>query len=158
MQPAQASFENALGLEILKVGQKRFLLEDESATIGKIVLPQRFFQCMRDSNLVVLEASVEERAKRIFEQYVLHQTRDFFLAGLERIRKSLGGVDFEKMKALMEDAFSRELEFSSHEEWITFLLVRYYDPIYNRALSKQKDKIIFQGSQSDVRDFLKENL
>lgn len=158
VQPVQANFENHLGLEILKVEGRKFLLEDESATIGKIVIPQRFFQAMRDSKLVVIEASVEERAKRIFEQYVLHQPKEFFFSGLERIKKSLGGVDFEKMNTLVEKAFSEELKFSFHEEWISFLLVRYYDPIYNRALLKQKNLILFQGSESEVRDFLKKNL
>lgn len=157
-QPAQASFENQLGLEILKSSGRRFLLEDESATIGKIVIPKRFFQVMRDSKLVVLEASVEERSKRIFEQYVCTQPKEFFLLGIERIQKSLGGVDSQKVKTLMEEAFSGPLELSAHEEWISFLLIRYYDPIYARGLSKQKEKILFQGCENDLRDFLKENL
>lgn len=157
-QPAQASFENALGLEILKNVGKRFLLEDESATIGKIVLPRRLFQVMRDSNIVVLEAPVEERARRIFEQYVCTKDREFFLKGLERIQKSLGGVDYGRAKEMMEEAFAHEPQFSRHEEWITFLLVRYYDPIYARGLSKQSEKVLFKGCESDLKEFLKENL
>lgn len=157
-QPAQASFENALGLQILINNKKRFLLEDESATIGKIVLPRRFFQAMRESKLVVLEAPVDERAMRIFEQYVCTQGKDFFLQGLERIQKSLGGVDYAKTKLLMEEAFNQDLEFKHHEEWITFLLVRYYDPIYERGLSRQSDKVIFKGNEKNLRAFLKKNL
>jgi tRNA 2-selenouridine synthase len=157
-QPAQASFENNLALQILKTRGKRFLLEDESATIGKIVIPARIFQAMRESKLVVLEASVEERAERIFEQYVRTQSKEFFFQGIEKIKKSLGGVDFERVKSLLEEAFSKELEFSSHQDWIRFLLVRYYDPIYARALIKQKEKILFRGNMNEVRDFLLKNL
>lgn len=157
-QPTQVNFENALALALLKNGQKSFLLEDESATIGKIVLPRRLFQDMKDSRLVVLEASVDERARRIFDQYVLEQDEAFFLSGLSRIQRSLGGVDYEKLRGAITEAFSREKVFASHRDWISFLLVRYYDPIYERGLARQKEQIIFRGKETEVREFLQRNL
>ena len=65
-QPTQITFENQLALELIKFSGKKIIVEDESATIGKIVVPMRLFAHMRESSMVILKVEQEQRIKNIF--------------------------------------------------------------------------------------------
>jgi tRNA 2-selenouridine synthase len=65
-QPSQISFENLLALDLMKLSGKRIVVEDESAMLGRITIPQRIFQNMRASPLVILEVDPEERLQILF--------------------------------------------------------------------------------------------
>ena len=157
VQPAQITFENQLALDILKLKDKKIVIEDESATIGKIILPRRFFLHLRSSPMVVVEVEREERVKNIFEGYVRDHDLSFFLKGLEKIKNSLGGLRYQEIKLQMEQAFVQELTLSNHSGWITGLLQNYYDPTYLAAIERQKNLVLFKGSREQVRDYLSKN-
>jgi tRNA 2-selenouridine synthase len=154
-QPTQITFENNLALDFFRFSGKTVLIEDESATIGKIVLPKRLFVHLRRAPMVVLDVDKDERIGHIFETYVKQNPRDFFLQGLERIQKSLGGVVYQKIRRAMEDAFETQ-EREGHAVWIGQLLDHYYDPMYFRAIEKQKDLIEFRGNKTLALAFLKQ--
>lgn len=151
-QPSQITFENNLALEIMKLRGKKIVVEDESAMMGKIAIPKRLFQHQRLSHMVVLETPFEERVKNIFETYVRGNTEEFFLQSLDRIKKSLGGVNYAKIQNEMKAAFAAA---SGHETWISSLLRDYYDPIYNRDLDRQAALILKRGTRDELREFLK---
>lgn len=157
-QPCQITFENELALKLIEMNGIKHLVEDESATIGKISLPKRIYVHLRNSPIIVLKVDREERIANIFDLYVRDQEGPFFLAGLDRIQKALGGVNYQAIRKAMEEAFQRERVLSSHEEWIALLLDHYYDPIYARGLSKQAGEIIFEGDPGEVTDFLRQQL
>jgi len=73
IQPSQITFENHIALELMKLRQQSIIVEDESATIGKAIIPKRFFSTMRSSGLIILEVTNEERLENIFNDYVKHQ-------------------------------------------------------------------------------------
>lgn len=154
-QPSQVKFENDLALGIMELSGKRIVIEDESATLGKMALPRRFFHHLRHSPMVILEVPMETRIKNIFELYVKGKNEDFFLAALEKIKKSLGGVNFVKIQGEMKEAFSQPENLSQHEGWINSLLTDYYDPIYMRDISRQKEIILKHGSEEELKAFLR---
>lgn len=154
-QPAQISFENLLAKEILSYQGKTLILEDESATIGKVAIPVRLFKTMRASPIVVLEVSPEERLENIFHDYVKHQSADFFINGLARIQKKLGLQKCEELAQEIRKAFLYPIEIRHHETWIMTLLRDYYDPLYQKDIQYNQDKILFRGNESEVMAFLK---
>lgn len=157
-QPTQITFENALALEILNFSQQKILVEDESATIGKLVLPKGFFLHLREAPLVILKIDKDERVQNIFNSYVKDTELGHFEAGLERIKKSLGGVRYEQIREELLEAFSSTRTWENHQSWISSLLDHYYDPIYLRDIERQREKVIFEGNTEEVRGFLQQLL
>lgn len=154
-QPTQITFENNLALELMKLSGKRIIIEDESATLGKIAVPRRLFHHLRQSPMLILEVPLELRIKNIFELYVQGRPEEFFTSSLERIKKSLGGVNFQKIQGEMKEAFSRPAELSQHEGWIKSLLVTYYDPIYMRDIGRQSELILKRGTAEELLAWLR---
>lgn len=151
-QPSQITFENELALRLMKLQGKRIVVEDESATMGKISMPRRLFTHQRHSPMLVLEIPFEERIRNIYETYVRGNSEEFFLTSLERIKKSLGGVNFTRIQGEMKEAFAAN---QGHDVWISGLLKDYYDPIYNRDLIRQKDLILLRGNREELTEFLR---
>lgn len=153
-QPSQITFENKMALELLGLQGKIILVEDESATIGQLTVPQRLFSTLRDSPMIILETSHEERLQNIFNEYVKPSSRDFFLTGLGKIQKRLGGVKFKFLSDEISKAFESPMELAFHEAWISILLKEYYDPLYQKGIRYNQEKILFQGNQAEVLSYL----
>lgn len=154
-QPSQITFENHIALGLMENRlEKRIILEDESATLGKVVIPNRLFAAMRASSLIILDVDYDERLHNIFNDYVKESSAEFFLTNLKRIQKKLGNTKTETLSEEIKRAFSRPLEARYHENWIMTLLKEYYDPLYQKDLRYNQDKVIFQGKEKDVLAFL----
>lgn len=153
-QPSQITFENSLALELLKKHKNKFILEDESVMLGKITVPQRFFHTYRASPLIILEVTPEERIQNLFEDYVKDSTPEFFLKGLERIQKKLGAKKATLLAEEITNAFSHPPELSRHQDWIRTLMLEYYDPLYQKDLRFNQEKVIFRGNAQEILAFL----
>jgi tRNA 2-selenouridine synthase len=149
-QPSQVRFENEFALGLLKLEGKKIIVEDESQMIGKRTLPKRHFSAMRNSPLILLKVTDEEQARNIFQDYVIGSQMVFFQEGLERIKSRLSKEVVGGIAQGIQRAFDRGFLFEDHEEWINLLLKHYYNPLYLKDLSNQKDKIIFEGPASEV--------
>ena len=44
-----------------------------------------------------------------------------------------------------------------HRDWIALLLTEYYDPMYDYQLEKKRDRVVFQGRQAEIIDYLRDN-
>lgn len=153
-QPTQITFENQIAMELMKLHGKRIIVEDESATLGKITVPNRLFTQMRASQMVILEVSHEERLNNIFNDYVQNSNPEFFIAGLTRIQKRIGSTKFVALSQEITAAYNKPLRVSAHEGWISTLLKEYYDPLYQKDLRYNQDKVIFQGNEKEIVAFL----
>jgi tRNA 2-selenouridine synthase len=142
----------------MKLSGKKIIVEDESATLGKIAIPRRFFHHMRQSPILVLEVPLEQRIRNIFESYVKGNSEEFFLSSLEKIKKSLGGVNYERIRGEMKEAFAKTAEVSHHEVWIRSLLVDYYDPMYMRDISRQGPLLLKRGTAEELISYFKSSL
>lgn len=156
-QPAQVTFENALAQKILE-NPRRLLVEDESAALGQIRLPRRFFAHMRDASIVILETTLEERVENIYRDYVITRDAAFFLAAVQRISRQLGGVRAKSVADLIRSGFSAGGGVEHHAPWIGQLLEGYYDPLYHKDILRQGSKVLFRGDRTAVTQFLSEAL
>jgi tRNA 2-selenouridine synthase len=167
-QPRQIDFENQLAIQLLKNTGHCNIVEDESHYIGQITIPLIFMQMMRESQVVILTCPLEQRVERIYDDYVVKQKsafilenpeqgkqqfNDFLLSALEKIQKRLGGLRYQQLNTIMQQALKENSE-SLHKQWISDLLEFYYDPMYHYQIDKKKELIIFSGDKTEVKEFL----
>jgi len=174
-QPTQIDIENTLSIELLKLldkDHKKIVLEDEGTNIGSRRIPEVLFKRMKQSPIILLETSIDERVNITFQEYIIealteHQAiyseEQGFLIwakqledSIDKIQRRLGGVRHKELKTLLTNAIQQHSSGNtdSHKEWIKILLVDYYDPMYDFQLSKKQDRVIFNGSKNDVLDYL----
>lgn len=177
-QPSQIDIDNLLSIELLKHRDQRhttLVFEDEAANIGSRRIPEILFEKFKQSPLILLEASVEERVDITFQEYIPealaeHQKVNGEVQGwnswsqhlelsFDKIQRRLGGVRHKALKTLLADALQHQKKTGDaelHKQWIKLLLVDYYDPMYDYQLSKKKDRVVFTGNMTEVIAYLRE--
>ena len=158
-QPTPINFENNLAISYLRHQSKVLLIEDEGRTIGRLALPGNWHHHMREVPLIIIETSFEERVENIRKEYVLdpldggqdptHLETDYQNA-LYKIRKRLGGERYSNISQIMKRGFAK----NEHRPWIEHLLKLYYDPAYDYQLAKKIDRVVFQGTGSEINQFI----
>ncbi|MBF0313644.1 MAG: tRNA 2-selenouridine(34) synthase MnmH [Oligoflexia bacterium] len=173
-QPSQVDFENALAVKLLQMRKgPSILLENESRVLGRISIPDALYCKMQNSPLIILNKSVEERARFIVQTYIvesyhyylqksdsgqdessaLEMVHQDLKQSLQKISRRLGGVRYQEILALLE----RATNSSKWEEYLPFverLLVDYYDPYYDYAESKNSERIVFSGREEEILEYL----
>ncbi len=175
-QPSQANFENQLAVSLLKLSTRKvsdpIVIEDESRTIGKCTLPARLFARMQSAPMIVIELPRPERAANLISTYVTNNylLRDgdkvdeaneekFLLfandlnTNLNAIETRLGGAEFKTIKAMVAEAIKEHREqglFAAHIPWVSRLLEKYYDPVYDRHLQRELKRVVFRGEASEA--------
>ena len=136
-QPTTEQFQNNLFEEILKLDlSKRIWIEDESFAIGKIFLPQDFWNTMRASKIVAMDVSKEIRVQRLTNEYGVANQEEFLLA-MTKITKRLGGQHFNAAKEkLLQGDMASTIE----------ILLTYYDKAYTTGLGMRKEKLLHKIS------------
>ena len=159
-QPSQANFENVITFKYLNHIYSQIYIEDESRTIGRVTLPESWYGKMQSSDLIILEISNEERVNNILKEYVFQALKDFnngdellkqYLSSLGKIKKRLGGDLYKNIFSLMINAFNKN---KNHEDWISKLLMMYYDPMYKYKLRMRKKYIIHIGDYKSCYEYL----
>jgi tRNA 2-selenouridine synthase len=171
-QPAQASFENALAVEIYRFDSQGdappVLFEDESRVIGSLHLPEPFFNKMRESNVICLKVPIEKRIENIFNDYInlpefgnpemVDMIFDNYLTALGRISKKLGGLRTAELEADLTKV-RRQIKESGPQGadrgWIEKFLVWYYDPMYEYSFDLRKPVIEFSGDANEITAYLR---
>lgn len=159
-QPAQQTFENALGQELLRT-QNAVLLEDESRLIGRCVIPEPFFSNFSLLPRVVLTEDFEVRVENIIDEYVLgggdpKNLREKLENSIIQIQSRLGGADTTEILGDLREAF-RTKDLDLHRQWIGTLLVKYYDRLYQYSASKGHQPILFQGDAAACAEYLRQH-
>jgi tRNA 2-selenouridine synthase len=172
-QPSQIDFENQIAIQLIKLNQgfsKAIVYEDESRLIGCRLLPLSLQAKLKSSKVMLLTDSFEARVDRIFEEYVVkaiaawnvekgdeleayHAFSESLRQSMYRIRKRLGSESYTHLVNLLEEALKRQIslqDLSCHQDWIAYLLTRYYDPMYDYQLSLKQDRVVVQGNSSEL--------
>ena len=159
-QPAQQTFENDLAATVHLEAPRMTLVEDEARFVGHVEVPECIFTKIKQSPVVILEATQEERVARIIREYVFEPTglasravaRQGLEANIKKLAKRLGGAHtVECLEALaFADHEERWLSLDAHTPWVNLLLRHYYDKLYNRAVTRLERPIAFQGSAEEV--------
>ena len=159
-QPSQANFENIITYKYLNHLPPKIYIEDESRTIGRVTLPESWYKKMQSSDLIVLEIGNEERIQNILKEYVFEAVKYFanekellkkYLLSLDKIKKRLGVDYYKKISSLMIEAFNKN---KNHEDWISNLLMMYYDPMYKYKLGMRKKYITHVGDYKSCYKYL----
>ena len=96
--------------------------------MGKVFIPQSLAEAMKYGTLVLLQASIETRIRRIVEEYKICDEQTFLQtdAILQSMQKVLGKKKSEQLRQWL-----RKGEF---ENIVHILLEEYYDPRYQHAM------------------------
>ena len=126
-QPSVEHFENELFSELKQMDfSRRIWVENESRSIGKIFIPQGFWDNMKSSPLIHIEVPFHIRVERLMNDYASFP-KEKLLASLRKIERRMGP---QNMKAAKEACESGDLKTA------TELALRYYDKAYLMATAK----------------------
>ena len=178
-QPCQIDIENTLSIELLQHINNQNLdlvFEDEGTNIGSRSIPEVLHSRMKQSPLILLETSTEQRIEITFQEYIIEALSEHrqhygeekgfsiwseqLLTCIDKIQRRLGGVRHKQLRALLEDAIKQQKitgEIENHKEWIKSLLVDYYDPMYDFQLDKKQHRVVYRGQPEEVLVHLKES-
>ena len=126
----QKDFEALLFQKLSELPEGLFLfVEGESRKVGQVFIPQSFANAMKSGILVLLKASLETRISRIVEEYNIcdEQSIQQIDSILQSLKVALGKVKVEQLRLWLKQG---EIENIVH-----MLLVDYYDPRYQHAMS-----------------------
>ncbi len=136
------------------------VVEDESRAIGRLGLPDAWFQAMQRAPIALLEVPFAERVENIAQEYTtlplargynpqaLHQ---HYASALLRIKRRLGG----QLWGEIDQALAASFQGTDHRPWIALLLERYYDPMYDYQLAKKQARVKVQGNATELLAFLR---
>jgi tRNA 2-selenouridine synthase len=173
-QPPQALFENTIALSLLRMTNEDILVESESRTIGSMRIPDELFTALSQAACVVLELDLDSRVEATIEEYVVGMKKELeerqvtnsldvlrsrYRDAIMRISKRLGGLRSAKLLKAIDDAFVHYAstgDASIHASWVEPLLLEYYDPMYAYSLEKNRHRILFQGNEKEIEDFVRE--
>ncbi|MBN2656669.1 MAG: tRNA 2-selenouridine(34) synthase MnmH [Spirochaetales bacterium] len=131
-QPSTEQFENNLFEEFLTIGnEKSIWLEDESAGIGRIFLPDDFFATMRRSPMFVMEIPRESRIERLCNEYT-RWGKEPLIDAVGKITRRLGG---EKAALTVSAIEKNDLKAAAS------IVLEYYDKCYDYGMNKDKERI-----------------
>lgn len=174
-QPTQINFENALAVELIKQQNQTLLaFEDEGSNVGTVHIPQCIQAKTSMAELILLEATIEQRIKVSMDAYVINMCQDFitqdsengfdnfanyWLGSLEKIQKRLGLERYQVLLALVNSALSLYKEQGDNTGFhsvVESLLVDYYDPMYGYQIQKKINRVVFKGNADEVLSYLNE--
>lgn len=172
-QPTQINFENTLSIELIKQQNQTLLaFEDEGSNIGTVYIPQCLQAKTSVAELILLEATLEERLNVSMDAYVINMYQDFmaqdtengfdnftnyWLKSLEKIQKRLGLERYKSLLGLVNNALSHYKEQGDSIDFhpvVETLLVDYYDPMYDYQIQKKKNRVVFKGNADEVLSYL----
>ena len=130
-QPSQEMFENLLATELFKKGSasNETWLEDESQRIGRLLIPNSFWEKMRASPVYFLDIPFEERLNYLVTTYGSFGKTEL-IESIERIQKRLGGLEAKTAINFINEGNTLE-SFS--------ILLKYYDKLYQKGLHNRKN-------------------
>ncbi|MEZ4980986.1 MAG: tRNA 2-selenouridine(34) synthase MnmH [Saprospiraceae bacterium] len=133
-QPTVESFENELfstmtGLD----SSKRVWVENESRKIGKVFIPDGFWEKKARGVLFNLKLPTRERVKRLIDDYAGHSTEALVLS-FKKLKKKLGG------KALNDALESLEANDLGKAAEVALF---YYDKTYEHCIANGRFREIY---------------
>ena len=135
-QPKQKYFETLLAAQMKKIDLSRpVFLEAESNKIGEINIPAELFKKMRHSKCIVIENTVENRAKFLVSRYT-NVIEDEIV--VEKFFKFL-------TSRYQPDIPQKTRDLWDSKSWIdlaTHLLDSHYDPSYERSMNLKDREIL----------------
>jgi tRNA 2-selenouridine synthase len=134
---SQKAFESIV-YEVLKNRRTDYVfVEAESKRIGNIILPEFIYNAMIEGKHILVEASLEFRAKLLTKEYTKEKDcKEEINNSLNFLGKYMSEENINRYKSLIQaDAF---------EEVAAELMVKHYDPLYQSEIKKYKYDLVIE--------------
>jgi tRNA 2-selenouridine synthase len=136
-QPTNEQFENNIYQHWQAFDrQRRIWIEDESRSVGSVIIPEPLFCQMSKAPMIMIETSKDERIRRLVNEYGIYEN-ELLRQALLKISEKLGGT---RMKEAL-DALERN-DF----KLVAGLVLSYYDKAYLHSLSRRINQEIIRFS------------
>lgn len=134
--PHNQKMFDALLYEDLKAieGSPYFFMEGESKRIGHAVQPIELYEKKNTGIHIRVNASLDKRVERIYEQYVVEDSVEFHNRveiALKKILKRVKPIDIQNELKL-------RFQEKNYKEIIRLLILYYYDPRYDNKMNEVK--------------------
>jgi tRNA 2-selenouridine synthase len=131
-QPTTEQFQNDLFEALMTLDRsRRIWVEDESISVGKIVLPVALWGQMLTAPVFEIDVDKAVRIERLVREYG-PADKEEFLEAMKRITKKLGGQHFIAAKEkLFQDDMAGTID----------ILLTYYDKAYRTGLANKEKRI-----------------
>ena len=127
-QPSREQFENELSSVIHSLDPDKIVwIEDESRNVGKITIPQEFWERMRKSPLIRIDAAREIRLQRLLRDYACFDPGDL-TASISKIEKRLG---YDRCSVALKAVKEGNIEEAAR------ICLDYYDSAYSDQLTSR---------------------
>ncbi|MBM7613726.1 tRNA 2-selenouridine(34) synthase MnmH [Alkaliphilus hydrothermalis] len=126
----QKSFESALLKQLVDIKERYIVVESESKRLGRIIIPNEVFDAMTNGKHILLEASVEERVKRLVVDYVenIENPDELLIKSIGHLKKRIGS---KKVQQYHQWIAEKKYNLIAEE-----LVLEYYDPLYQHSVEK----------------------
>lgn len=134
-QPTNEHFENLLFHTILSLDKnKRIWVENESRTIGSVFIPEQFWSLKKNSPIIQIVASDEDRLKKLISDYA-QSGKEVLKASFKKIEKKLGNNHYQQAIQMIEN-----------EDYIgaAKIALDYYDKTYQFSLLKNNIDRVYE--------------
>ncbi|WP_340081407.1 tRNA 2-selenouridine(34) synthase MnmH [Terribacillus sp. FSL K6-0262] len=129
----QRAFDFLLLEKMLEYQDEPFVFaEGESKRIGKITIPDKFYQKKERSRQLFIDLPLEKRVAHILEVYQPAKHPERFMEAFSRIKRRIHTPIAREIEQCLESG-----EYAVAAE---LLLVHYYDPQYNHSASCPEDQ------------------
>ncbi len=133
-QTTTEQFENNFFKELVTLEiDKPIWVEDESQTIGKIWIPEEFFNQMRNNIVIRINVPKDKRIKWLVEGYGGFNP-ELLSDSILRIKKRIGGLNYNLAIEALE---KNELEN------LVDIVLSYYDKTYQYGLSNRNQENLY---------------
>lgn len=141
-QPTVEQFENDLFEAYAKLDKsRRIWLEDESKAIGRVYIPDGFWQQMVCAPHIKLEIPLQERIQHLVNIYATFP-KENLIESFTKIKKRLGG---QHLNAAIE-----ALERGDYAEAVRIALV-YYDKTYEYGIQQKTGAVVYPFQAEALR-------
>ncbi len=132
-QPSQKAFETALAMQVAALDPARpVVVEAESSRIGRLNLPARLFEAMKQAPMIQITAPVDARAAFLVHSY--GDVIDDLAAITERLEWLTGLQGRERVAHWVALAGEGEFEALARE-----LIEHHYDPRYAKVRTRRSE-------------------
>lgn len=123
---SQKSFESEIFDKLRRRKSNNVFVEAESSKIGSLAVPKELHHKMKAGRHILVEGSLDIRAKRIVEEYITGEdSRDELLEAIGQLGRFIGIKKTENLRQLIEQGAYRDAA--------EILMLEHYDPLYRKG-------------------------
>lgn len=144
--PTQKQFEEKLFFQIQN-SAKHVFIESESKRVGSLLIPDEYMEKLETGEHILVETSIDNRIQNLIDDYSFDDNHAALKGALNKLRKRLGND--------VTDNLIDYIDTNQLPKLVNYLLVDYYDPLYNYSINQYDyKKIINYKSINEVLEYI----